>query len=263
MQNLFTQLPSPIEVLLDPLSITVLGFYVFLMVWESLFPARALPKIKHWKLRGLTFFMIFFFVATYLPLLTDPYLIEYQLFDLSQLGAIPGAIIGLMVYELGLYAYHRTMHKFDFLWRTFHQMHHSAERLDTYGALFHSPLDAIGFTLMGSLCLALFVGISAPSITIVLLAVNFLAFFQHANIKTPQWLGYIVQRPESHSIHHGKNIHRNNYADIPLIDILFGTFENPKDYQKETGFYEGASSRIKEMLLFKDVSSPKRSDSNP
>ena len=116
---------------------------------------------------------------------------------------------------------------------------------------------------MGSLCLALFVGISPPSITIVLLAVNFLAFFQHANIKTPQWLGYIVQRPESHSIHHGKNIHRNNYADIPLIDILFGTFENPKDYQKETGFYEGASSRIKEMLLFKDVSSPKRSDSNP
>lgn len=81
-----------------------------------------------------------------------------------------------------------------------------------------------------------------------------MAFFQHANIKTLQWVGYIVQRPESHPIHHGRGIHKYNYSDLPLIDIIFGTFKNPKNYQKETGFYDGASNRILDMLLFKDVS---------
>ncbi|KJD35651.1 fatty acid hydroxylase [Tamlana sedimentorum] len=256
MQNLISDLPTPLEILTDPLSLIILGIYLILMVWEAIFPARQLPKVKFWKLKGLTFFTIFFFVASYLPLLTDPYLINFQLIDLSHLGVFTGSLIGLFVYELAVYAYHITMHKFDFLWRTFHQLHHSAERLDTYGALFHSPLDAIGFTLMGSLSLALFIGISPESITVVLLVINFLAFFQHANIKTPRWIGYIIQRPESHSIHHGKGIHKNNYADLPLIDMIFGTFQNPKNYQKETGFYDGASSRIKDMFLFKDVSNP-------
>ena len=41
------------------------------------------------------------------------------------------------------------------------------------------------------------------------------------------------------------------------MDMIFGTFENPKNYQKETGFYDGASNRIKDMLLFRDVSKKK------
>ena len=256
MDKLISGLPNPIEILLDPLSLIILGIYLFLMLWEALFPARQLPGVKYWKLRGLTFFTIFFFVASYLPLITDPFLAQYQLIDLSHLGVVSGSIVGLLVYELGSTLYHITMHKFDFLWRTFHQLHHSAERLDTFGALFHSPMDMIGFTLTGSLALALLVGIPPQSITVVLLVINFAAFFQHANIKTPHWLGYIIQRPESHSIHHGKGIHKYNYSSFPLFDMIFGTFKNPKTYQKETGFYHGASARVLDMLTFKDVTIP-------
>lgn len=254
MYNFITQLPTPLEVLLDPLSLVILGMFALLIAWEAIIPARQLPFVKFWRLKGLSFFAIFFFVASYLPMLTDPFLAQFQLINLSKIGIIPGTLIGLMIYEIGVYAYHVIMHRFDFLWRTFHQMHHSAERLDTYGALFHSPLDAIGFTLMGSLSLALLIGIPPQSVTIVLLVINFAAFFQHANIITPQWVGYIIQRPESHSLHHGKGIHKYNFADLPIIDIVFGTFKNPKSYHAETGFYDGASSRIKDMLLFRDVS---------
>ena len=35
---------------------------------------------------------------------------------------------------------------------------------------------------------------------------------------------------------------------------MFGTFENPKGYDHEAGFYEGASARIGDMLMFRDVS---------
>ena len=68
---------------------------------------------------------------------------------------------------------------------------------------------------------------------------------------------YIVQRPESHSIHHGISIHKYNYSDLPLVDIIFGTFRNPTQEEvPQTGFYKGASKRVVDMLLCKDVSQP-------
>jgi hypothetical protein len=38
-----------------------------------------------------------------------------------------------------------------------------------------------------------------------------------------------------------------------LFDIIFGTFRNPKDFAAQTGFYEGASSRVWDMLRGADV----------
>ena len=247
-------MPTPLEILLDPISLGILALYAALMLWEAIAPARELPKIKGWMPRALATFAIYFYVASYLPLLWDGYLAEYQLFDLSGLGTLAGAAVGILVYEVVLYTWHRTMHQTNWLFRSFHQMHHSAERIDTYGAFYLSPLDMIGFTFVGSLSLAMIVGISPQAVPVYLLITMFCGIFQHANINTPQWLGYIIQRPESHTIHHGRGLHKYNYCDLPIIDIIFGTFRNPKGYQMETGYYDGASARIVDMLLFKDVS---------
>lgn len=246
-------MPTPLEVLLDPISLVVIAIYGAMMLWEALKPGRPLPKLKGWKLRGIISFGVFFFLSTYFPLLWDQYLIQYQLFDLGTLGVAGGALAGVLLYEFGVFVWHYTMHKFDFLWKTFHQMHHSAERLDTYGAFYFSPLDMLGWTMLGSLCLTLIIGVVPQAATIVLLTTTFLGIFQHANVKTPHWLGYIIQRPESHTIHHGKGLHAYNYSDLPLFDIVFGTFKNPKEFEMETGFYDGASARVVDMLLFKDV----------
>ncbi len=248
-------MPTPIDILLDPISLAVIGLYLALMFWEAVFPARELPRIRFWKLKGLGAFALFFFLSSYLPLFINPLLEPYRLFDLTGVGVLGGASAGLLLYEFALYVWHRTMHGSNFLWRTFHQMHHSAERLDTYGAFFFSPMDMVGFTLLGSVCFSLLVGISPQATTVVLLLTNFFSIFQHANIRTPRWMGYIIQRPESHTVHHGQGVHRQNYSDLPLFDILFGTFDNPKEYEHETGFYPGASDRIGAMLLFRDVGS--------
>jgi sterol desaturase/sphingolipid hydroxylase (fatty acid hydroxylase superfamily) len=155
------------------------------------------------------------------------------------------------------------MHGSNFLWRTVHQMHHIAERLDTYGAFWFSPLDMVGWTALGSLCLTLIVGVTPAAATLVLLTTNFLAIFQHANIRTPRWMGYFIQRPESHTVHHGRGLHRYNYSDLPLMDMLFGTFRNPASYDMETGFYDGASGRVLDMLAFRDVSRPQDTPEKP
>ena len=50
-----------------------------------------------------------------------------------------------------------------------------------------------------------------------------------------------------------RGVHQYNYSDLPLFDILFGTFRNPKDFVSESGFYDGASAKVPEILLFKDI----------
>jgi sterol desaturase/sphingolipid hydroxylase (fatty acid hydroxylase superfamily) len=177
--------------------------------------------------------------------------------DLTALGTWGGALAGLLLYEAGVYVWHRTMHGSDALWFTFHQMHHSAERLDTYSAFWASPLDMVGWTALGSICLTLIIGITPEAATLVLLATTFCSIFQHSNIRTPRWLGYFIQRPESHSYHHERGVHGRNYSDLPVFDMLFGTFYNPRDFAPATGFYDGASSRLGDMLLFRDVSRPR------
>ena len=249
-------MPTPLQILLDPVSLTVLGLYGALILLEALFPARRLPQIKGWKSRALVVFVFYFYLSSYLPLLWGETLAQYQVADLQGLNPFVGAAIGVLVYEFLVYVWHRTMHRVHWIWRAFHQMHHSAERLDTFGAFWFSPLDMIGWTVLFSLSMTL-AGFTPQAVTLVLLITTFLSVFQHANIRTPRWLGYIVQRPESHSRHHARDLHAGNYGDLPVFDMLFGTFHNPPDFSAEAGFYPGASARIVDMLLFRDVSKPR------
>jgi sterol desaturase/sphingolipid hydroxylase (fatty acid hydroxylase superfamily) len=245
-------MPTPLQILLDPVSLTVLGLYGALILLEALFPARALPRIRGWKTQALVVFVFYFYLSSYLPLLWSDTLAQYQLFNLDALNPIAAAGIGVLIYELLVYVWHRAMHRSNWLWRSFHQMHHSAERVDSFGAFYFSPLDIVGFTFLSSISLSV-AGLSAQAVTWFLYATTLLGVFQHTNIRTPQWLGYIVQRPESHSVHHGRGIHQYNYSDLPLFDILFGTFRNPKDFVSESGFYDGASAKVLPLLMFRDI----------
>jgi len=253
MKTLST-LPTPLEIVLDPISLSVIGMFVGLFLWETIAPRnKNPPNIKFYMLRGLTAFVIFFFLSSYLPLLTDGYLANYQLVDLSALPIAIQICVGLLTYQLFLYCWHRYMHSSDFLWRTMHQMHHSLERMDIPSSFYFSPLDMIAFTLMGSICFALTIGLAPQPIMVIILLLNFFSIFQHANITTPRWLGYIIQRPEQHALHHQRGVHKYNYCDLPLFDMLFGTYRNPGTFNGENGFYDGASAKFVEMMKFKDL----------
>ena len=76
--------------------------------------------------------------------------------------------------------------------------------------------------------------------------------FQHS----PQWLGYLIQRPESHCVHHRLGLHYYNYSDLPIYDMLFGTFRNPRAFRGECGFENGADRELGAMLAFADVNAP-------
>jgi sterol desaturase/sphingolipid hydroxylase (fatty acid hydroxylase superfamily) len=236
-------------------TITVALIPAFLLL-DMTYKRKTYAMTKFWRLRGLLVTAAIFFGSGYVALAIGHLLGDFHLLDGSALGIAGGAITGILVYELGHYWYHRLAHEWDWLWRLGHQMHHSAESLDAFGAFYQHPLDMVFFTLISSIVFFPLLGLVPEAGAIAALFLVFNAMFQHASIPTPRWLGYIIQRPESHSVHHAKNVHRYNYSDLPLWDIVFGTFRNPEDFQPEQGFYHGASARIPEMLMFRDVSVP-------
>jgi sterol desaturase/sphingolipid hydroxylase (fatty acid hydroxylase superfamily) len=247
--------PTPLELLQDPVSIAVIAVYVTLLLWEAAAPARPLPAVAGWRLRGAAAFALYFFVSSYLPLVIGGWFTGLRLFDASALGTLGGALLAMLGYEAIGYAWHRAMHRSDWLFRGVHQMHHSAERLDVAGAFWFSPLDMVGWTLVSIAALSLF-GLTPAATTLFVLASTLLSVFQHANLRTPRWLGYLVQRPESHSFHHARGVHAGNYANLPIFDLVFGTFHNPGSFAEQVGFFDGASARVADMLVFRDVSRP-------
>ena len=244
----------------DIAPLVIMGLFVAFVAFEALRPARKLARVSWWRTQGILFFVLTAAVSTVLPLLWGGWVSKHALLNLSGLGTIAGAAVGYVLFQLAAYWWHRANHTVPFLWRWAHQMHHSAERVDIWGAMLFHPFDIAGFTAVASLVYSLVLGLSPEAVVLANLYGIFASFFQHANIRTPRWLGYVIQRPESHGIHHQRGVHAYNYADFPLWDIVFGTFRNPAVWREQGGFYDGGSKRIGAMLLGRDISTP---ESNP
>jgi len=239
----------------------IVGFFLAFIGYEAIRPARRdLPKITWWQLKGVVFFILSGAITTAVPFAYAGFIERHALLSLSGLGMVGGAVVGYVILQLAAYWWHRLMHNSPFLWRWAHQMHHSAERIDIWGVMLFHPFDLVGFTVLGSLVYTLVLGLSPEAVALANVYGVFAQYLQHANVRTPRWLGYIIQRPEAHGVHHQRGVHGYNYADLPLWDIVFGTFRNPAAWREQGGFYDCGSKRLGAMLLGRDISTP---ESNP
>ena len=240
--------------LMDRLTLLIVPLFLILdFFWQ----ARSYHKTRYWRLRAGTVSLLTFLFGCLVADMWSGIFDNFHYFELSNLDTWSGALIGILLYEVLHYSYHRAAHHFNWLWYAGHQMHHSAESLDGFGAYYLHPLDTLVFTSIASLVYYPLLGLSTEAGIIAALFLSFNVIFQHANITTPHWIGYVIQRPESHMLHHCHGSNRYNYANVAVIDMLFGTFRNPKSVQDiQIGFYNGSSSRLIDMLLGKDVSMP-------
>jgi sterol desaturase/sphingolipid hydroxylase (fatty acid hydroxylase superfamily) len=229
--------------------------FIGMLVVERVFPGRPQPKIRFWALKGILFFVMCATLAGMVPFGLAALLGKHALVHVTMLPLPIAAMVAFLAGDFVNYGMHRLMHNVPFVWRWTHQMHHSAERVDMWGANFIHPGDLV-------------LQVAATSLPVVVLGFppeaallgGFIGFFygmfQHMNVKTPQWLGWVIQRPEAHAVHHTRGVHAYNYGSFPLWDILFGTFRNPATFSEPVGFYDGASSRIGSMLIGRDVAAP-------
>ena len=239
--------------MINIVTVSLVSIFAAFALIDTFWQARRFPSVRFWRLRGIAALFVFLGVAVGAPLLWDAWLAEHRLLDLAGLPFLAQVAAGLLVYELGTYAWHRTMHESDFVWRHVHQTHHSAERIDIWSAFWFHPLDMLGWTLLGSLALVGAVGLLPQAAITVAILTAFLTMFQHANVATPRWLGWFVQRPEMHAVHHQRGVHRFNYSDLPVFDMLFGTYRNPERWEAETGFFDGSSDRLWPLLIGRKI----------
>ncbi|HEY0820116.1 MAG TPA: sterol desaturase family protein [Rhizobacter sp.] len=238
---------------LELLTLAILPAFLLL---DLVMPLGGVPRLRGWRVRAGIVTTVNFGLSLALGKAYAQVFGGVSVFDGQALGTWGGAVVGVLVYDFFHYWYHRTAHRLDGLWRLGHQMHHSAESLDPWGAYFLHPIDAAIFLSL-SLVLLPVLGLTPLAAATATAFLTFCAVFQHARLRTPRWLGWIVQRPEAHAVHHARGVHAFNYANLPMWDLLFGTCRNPPAQPQPTlGFYDGASTRIADMLAFRDVSSP-------
>ena len=241
----------------DLVGLAIPATYLAFLGLERLAPAREFPPRRGWAWIGIGFLLLIAAAGAVVPLLLPvEWMAAHRWLDGTGLGVAGGAVVGYAVLSFFSYAWHRAAHAVDFLWRGFHQLHHSPQRVDISGsALFH-PLEMAVQVLVQLFVTVIVLGLDPLAAALVGYIAAFYGMFQHWNVRTPRWLGYVIQRPESHCVHHRKGFHYYNYADLPLWDMLFGTFRNPKNFIGECGFESPADRRMGAMLAFADVNAP-------
>lgn len=161
--------------------------------------------------------------------------------------------IGYLLITFIYYWWHRARHQVPLLWRCFHQLHHSPARIEIITSFYKHPLEILANGFLSAFVLYVFLGLSVQAVSITVLITGVAELFYHWNIRTPYWLGFLFQRPESHCVHHREGYHRNNFSDLPLWDMLFGTFENPRIAPENCGFDSEREQQLVAMLCAKDL----------
>ena len=230
--------------------------FIVALALERIFPARALPKVKWWLPSCFALFLVAGALNTICPAIIASALQGHAPLHLGWLGAIGGGIAGYLAGDFVSYLVHRLMHNVPWLWRWTHQMHHSAERVDVAGVAYFHPFD-VTLQIFATTLAALLLGISTDAAVLAGYLSLVASVFEHMNVRTPRWLGWIIQRPEAHSIHHARGVHAYNYGTFMLWDIVLGTFRNPATFtETPAGFWDGASRKVGPMLIGRDVGEP-------
>jgi sterol desaturase/sphingolipid hydroxylase (fatty acid hydroxylase superfamily) len=227
--------------------------YLLIVVLEQRVPNRRWPSIKDWQLTGIGFFIMLGIVNNAVSIVANNIFPNISLFDGSRLGSITGAFLGYVLLSLGNALIHRAYHRYDFLWRYVHQLHHAPQRLDVAGVMFQTPFEALASALLFVFVAVFLLGLDPVASMLCAYIAAFYGMFQHMNIRTPVWLGYWIQRPEAHSLHHERGLHRDNYSDLPIWDMVLGSFNNPEKFEGELGFEAGLQENIWPMLLGRTV----------
>jgi sterol desaturase/sphingolipid hydroxylase (fatty acid hydroxylase superfamily) len=233
---------------------TILIVFAFCFLLERAVPGWPLPQVRTWPLRVLLINGVQLGVILLAGLTWERWLASVSVFHLSQhVSPAVGGLIAYFIATFVFYWWHRWRHEHDFLWRGFHQIHHSPQRLEVITSFYKHPGEMIVNSIIGSLLVYTFLGLSLEAGAIYTLCTALGEFFYHTNVKTPRWVGFFFQRPEMHRIHHQHNRHRNNYGDITWWDMLFGTYENPKGWVHTCGFDDEKEQQLIPMLLYRDV----------
>ncbi len=221
---------------------------------EKLWPAMELPRVHNWWARVALINLIQLGIVVLAGLTWDRWLAGWSLIALRD--HLPAAAQGAIAYLVSTFIYywwHRLRHESDWFWRVCHQLHHSPRRIEVLTSFFKHPVEITVNSILSAAIVYPLLGCSVEAGAVYTLLTALAEYFYHWNISTPRPLGYLIQRPEAHRVHHQYDHHTQNFADLPVWDILFGTYNNPRRFEKTCGFDDWREDRFEDMLAFRNV----------
>jgi sterol desaturase/sphingolipid hydroxylase (fatty acid hydroxylase superfamily) len=216
-------------------------------------PGRQWPQVTGWWVRAGILNLIQIGAVFVAGAGWDRWMPGRSLWSLEHLSLSAQVLIGYLTITFIYYWWHRFRHESSLLWRLFHQVHHSPQRIEIVTSFYKHPFEILINSILSSAILYLVCGISPEAAGITVLITGVAELFYHWNVSTPYWIGFLFQRPESHCVHHEQGHHQQNFSDLPLWDMLFGTFNNPRSWTANCGFSEDRETQLGAMLLTQDV----------
>jgi sterol desaturase/sphingolipid hydroxylase (fatty acid hydroxylase superfamily) len=235
-----------------PTIFTLLAAMLFLTL-ERVRPGRELPNAPEWYGRALLINLCQVGITLATNKLWVGAFSGASVVHLASLRMpVLEGFIGWFVGTFFFYWWHRIRHMHGF-WQVFHQVHHSPARIEAITSFYKHPVEILVDSALAAAILYLLLGASLEGA----LWFNFFAatgeFFYHSNFKSPPWLKYVIQTPELHSVHHQLDVHKYNFADLPIWDRMFGTYRDTDAFAPECGFPRHNERKLGRMLLFRDV----------
>lgn len=223
------------------------------IVLERKFPGRELPNVAGWYFRSIAINIAQMLLIGLGGITWNKYFRAESIFHFGS-WSYP-VVEGLVYWFVGtfvFYWWHRLRHANGF-WLIFHQVHHSPKRIEVLTSFYKHPIEIIADSLLTGFLIYYVLGGTALAGAWTSFFGATGEYFYHSNIATPTWLGYFIQRPEHHSIHHQLDVHTHNFGDITWWDRMFGTFKEAEDFAPDCGFPNDNETKIWEMIKFKDV----------
>ncbi len=236
----------------------VLGVAILMIAIERARPGRTFPTVRGWWTRALLLNGVQVAIVLVAGRAWDGWMLEQRPWSLDGIGVVPGALVGYFAITFVYYFWHRARHASPLLWRLLHQVHHSPSRIEIVTSFYKHPVEILANGVLSSAICYLVVGIGPEAAAGAVLLSGLAELVYHWNVRTPYWMGFVFQRPESHLVHHERGRHAQNYSDIPAWDMLFGTFENPRAAPEACGFEPEKEARLGDMLVFRDVHAERR-----
>ncbi len=180
---------------------------------------------------------------------------------LPQWANIVVPIMLYMAMELGYWVAHWLMHRIPWLWE-FHKVHHSAEVMTPLTEWRQHPVEfflvPLGIGVATALVMApmqwllgrhMTLGsLWSPGLILLIFSMT-IVHLRHSHVKlnAPGWLGYIIQSPQHHHIHHSTDpahFDRNFGFCLSVWDWVFGTLALPsKSNRIVFGLYDETGAR--------------------
>lgn len=215
---------------------TYIGVIVLMALLEALMPRRqrSFDRVRRWfanlGLIAISTVLVRFAVplmATGIAMAAEEK--GWGIFNLLSLPHVLNIVLSLMLLDMMIYWQHVATHYVPFLW-ALHKVHHSDRDIDvTTGIRFH-PIEIVLSLFYKFLCIII-IGPSATAVLIFEIALNASSMFNHANLRLPLKLDYILRKlivtPDMHRVHHSVLVRETNSNfgfNLALWDRIFGTY---------------------------------------